>query len=115
MNIFKTMAVRSVEEATRAIPVIDFEPAFRGETGALDAAAAQVRHACENIGFFYMAGHGVPQSVIDAAFEASREFHALPVEEKMRLKINENNIGYLPFNQSMQRTSTVHKAVRPNY
>src|SRR5687768_340026 len=115
MNIFKAMAVRSVEEATRAIPVIDFGPAFRGEEGALDAAAAQVRHACEHVGFFYMAGHGVPQEVIDTAFAASREFHALPVEEKMRLKINENNIGYLPFNQSRQNASTVHKAVRPNY
>jgi len=115
MNIFKTMAVRSVEEATRAIPVIDFGPAFRGEDGGLDAAAAKVRHACEQVGFFYMAGHGVPQTVIDAAFEASREFHAIPLEDKMRLKLNENNIGYLPVNQSMQRASTVHKATRPNY
>ncbi len=115
MNIFKAMAVRSVEEATRAIPVIDFGPAFRGEPGGLDAAAAQVRHACEHVGFFYLAGHGVPQAVIDAAFAASREFHAMPLEDKMRLKINENNIGYLPVNQSMQRASTVHKATRPNY
>jgi isopenicillin N synthase-like dioxygenase len=115
MNIFKAMAVRSLEEATRAIPVIDFGPAFRGETGGLEAVAAQVRHACERVGFFYLAGHGVAQSVIDEAFDAAREFHAMPVEDKMRLKINENNIGYLPFNQSMQRASTVHKATRPNY
>src|SRR5688500_18789486 len=115
MNIFKAMAVRSVEEATREIPVIDFGAAVRGESGGLDAVAAKVRHACEHIGFFYMAGHGVPQAVIDAAFAASREFHAMPLEEKMRLKINENNIGYLPPNQSMQRASTVHKAVRSNY
>src|SRR5688572_4811978 len=115
MNIFKAMAVKSLEEATREIPVIDFGPAFRNEPGALDAAAAKVRHACENVGFFYMAGHGVPQEVIDAAFAAAREFHALPMEEKMRLKINENNIGYLPVNQSQQRASTVHKNTRPNY
>src|SRR5262245_29652384 len=115
MNIFKTMAVRSVEEATRAIPVVDFGPAFRAEPGGLDAAAAKVRRACEQVGFFYMAGHGVPQAVIDDAFTASREFHALPLEDKMRLKLNENNIGYLPVNQSMQRSSTVHKATKPNY
>ena len=115
MNIFKAVAVRSVEEATRAIPVIDFGPVFRNETGALDAVAAQLRHACENIGFFYMAGHGVPQSVVDDAFRASREFHTMPLEDKMRLKINENNIGYLPVNQSMQRASTVHQNTRPNY
>jgi isopenicillin N synthase-like dioxygenase len=115
MNIFKTMAVKSVEEATGSIPVIDFASAFRGEAGGLDAAVAKVRHACEHVGFFYMAGHGVPQPVIDAAFQAAREFHAMPLEDKMRLKINENNIGYLPVNQSMQRASTVHRNTRPNY
>ena len=115
MNIFKAMAVRSVDEATRAIPVIDFGPAFRNEPGQLDSVAAKVRHACEQTGFFYMAGHGVPQTLIDAAFAASREFHAMPLAEKMRLKLNENNIGYLPVNQSMQRASTVHKATRPNF
>lgn len=115
MNIFKAVTARSVEEATRAIPVIDFGPAFRSERDALDTVATQVRHACERVGFFYMAGHGVSQTVIDAAFAASREFHAMPVADKMRLKINENNIGYLPVNQSMQRASTVHKNTRPNY
>ncbi len=115
MNIFKTMAVKSLEEATRAIPVIDAGPAFRGEPGGLDAAARQMRRACESVGFFYLAGHGVPQAVIDAAFRVSREFHALPLEEKLRLKLNENNIGYLPVNESMQRASTVHKATRPNF
>jgi isopenicillin N synthase-like dioxygenase len=115
MNIFKAMAVQSVEEATRAIPVIDFEPAFRGEPDGLDHVAAQVRRACEQVGFFYLAGHGVQEDVVEAAFAASREFHAMPLEDKLRLKINENNIGYLPINQSMQRATTVHKATRPNY
>jgi isopenicillin N synthase-like dioxygenase len=115
MNIFKTSAVRSIEEATRAIPVIDFAPAFEGSAGGLEAVAGQVREACERVGFFYLAGHDVPQSVIDAAFEASREFHAMSIPEKMRLAINENNIGYLPVNQSMQRASTVHKNTRPNF
>jgi isopenicillin N synthase-like dioxygenase len=115
VNIFKAMAVRSLEEATRAIPVIDFGPAFRNEPGGLDAVAREVRRACETVGFFYLAAHGAPQDVIDAAFAASREFHAMPLGDKMRLKINENNIGYLPVNESMQRASTVHKATRPNY
>jgi isopenicillin N synthase-like dioxygenase len=115
MSIFKTMAVRSLEEATRSIPVIDFARAFRGEPDGLGGVARAVRHACENVGFFYLAGHGVPQGIVDAAFEASREFHAMPLDEKRRLALNENNIGYLAPNQSMQRASTVHKATRPNY
>ena len=115
MNLFKAMAVANPEEVRRAIPVIDFGPAFRGEPGGLDIVARQVRHASETVGFFYLAGHPVPQALIDAAFDASREFHAIPLEEKLALKINENNIGYLPVNQSMQRHSTVHKATRPNF
>src|SRR5260370_31915688 len=115
MNIFKAKAVRDLEEATRAIPVIDFAPAFLGEPGGLDAVAAQVRQASERVGFFYLAGHGVPSSTVEAAFEASREVHAIPLEEKLKLQINENNIGYLPVNQSIQGASQVHKATRPNY
>ncbi|HET9492578.1 MAG TPA: 2-oxoglutarate and iron-dependent oxygenase domain-containing protein [Methylomirabilota bacterium] len=115
MNIFKAQAARNLDEVTKAIPVIDFEPAFSGHSGGLEAAATQLRQACERIGFFYVAGHGVPATVVEAAFRASREFHALPLDEKMRLTLNENNIGYLPVNQSMQRHSTVHKATRPNY
>src|SRR5215471_18141320 len=115
MNIFKTMAVRSVEDATRTIPVIDFAPAFVGEPGGLDAVARQVRRASQDVGFFYLAGHGVPQELVDAAFEASREFHAMPLEEKLRLRLNESNIGYLPVNESIQRHSTVHKATRPSF
>jgi isopenicillin N synthase-like dioxygenase len=115
MNIFKAMAVKDVAEVTRTIPVIDVGPAFRGELGALDTVAAEVRRACERIGFFYLAGHGVSPRVVQAAFAASREFHALPLEDKLALTLNENNIGYLPVNQSMQRASTVHKATRPNF
>jgi isopenicillin N synthase-like dioxygenase len=108
MSIFKALAVKDVAEATRAIPLID-------AAGPPEAVAAEVRRACERIGFFYLAGHGVPQPVIDAAFAASREFHAMPLDAKLALKLNENNIGYLAMNQSMQRHSTVHKATRPNY
>jgi isopenicillin N synthase-like dioxygenase len=115
MNIFKAMAVKDLDEVTRAIPVIDFGPAFRGVPGGLDAVASQVREANERVGFFYLAGHAVSKSVVDGAFAASREFHALPMDEKRALKLDENNIGYLPVNESMQRASTVHKATRPNF
>ncbi|MBI2207605.1 MAG: hypothetical protein HYU41_27550 [Candidatus Rokubacteria bacterium] len=45
MNIFKALAVRDLDEATRAIPVIDFGPALRDEPGGLDAVARAVREA----------------------------------------------------------------------
>ena len=102
MNIFKAMAVKDPDQVSRAIPVIDVAPAFAGEPGGLETVAAQVREASERVGFFYVLGHGVPQALIDDAFAASREFHALPLEAKLALKLNQSNIGYLPVNESMQ-------------
>ena len=79
MNIFRALAVTDLDEATRAIPVTDFAHVFQGEPGGLYVVAARVRHACETVGFFYLAGHGVPDEIVDAALAASREFHAPPV------------------------------------
>jgi isopenicillin N synthase-like dioxygenase len=115
MNIFKASAVHDVQEAVKAIPVIDFGPLFAGRPGGVEAVAPQVRRACEHTGFFYLAGHEVPPALVAGAFAASREFHAMPLDDKMRLALNENNIGYLAVNQSMQRHSTVHQATRPNF
>jgi isopenicillin N synthase-like dioxygenase len=114
MNLFKEQGVKDYAGAASQIPVIDFGPYFAGEAGALDRLVPQLRHACENIGFFYALNHGVDDAVVDRAFAASRRFHALPLDEKLALKLNENNIGYLPVNASVQGASTVHKATRPN-
>jgi isopenicillin N synthase-like dioxygenase len=114
MDLFKEFGVKDAQAAAAQIPVIDFGPLFAGERGALGRLKPQVRQACENVGFFYAAGHGVSEKLIEDAFAASRRFHALPLDEKLKLRLNENNIGYLPINASVQGASTVHKATRPN-
>lgn len=114
MDLFKEFGVRDYAAAAAQIPVIDFGPLFAGAPGALQRLAPEIRHACENIGFFYALNHGVPEELTQRAFAASRRFHALPLDEKLELKLNENNIGYLPINASVQGASTVHKATRPN-
>lgn len=114
MHLFKQHAVKDVTEISRLIPVIDFGPFFANEPGALDRLAEQLRHACENVGFLYAANHGVPQDLIDRAFAASKRFHAMPLGDKLRLRLNENNIGYMPMNASVQGASTVHQATKPN-
>ena len=114
MHLFRDQGVRDHEAAAKLIPVIDYGPCFAGVAGALERVAAEVAHACENVGFFYAFNHGVPEALIDGAFAAARRFHALPLVAKLALKLNENNIGYLPINASVQGASTVHKATRPN-
>jgi isopenicillin N synthase-like dioxygenase len=114
MHLFKQHAVKNVAEISALIPVIDYGPYFAGEPGALELLVEQVRHACENVGFLYALNHGVPEVVIDRAFAASRRFHAMPLEQKLALRLNENNIGYMAMNASVQGASTVHQATKPN-
>ena len=59
MNIFRAQAVKDAEAAARALPVIDAAPAFAGGEG-LERVATVVRDASQRVGFFYLAGHGVP-------------------------------------------------------
>lgn len=114
MHLFKEQAVHDYTAAVKAIPIIDYGPYFAGEKGTLERLATELTHACENIGFFYALNHGVPETLIDRAFAASRRFFALPPEQKLALRLNQNNIGYLPLNASVQGASTVHKATKPN-
>jgi len=96
------------------IPVIDYGPYFAGVPGAIDRVPADVARACENVGFFYALNHGLSDNTIVGAFAASRQCHALPLEQKLALRLDDNNIGYLPINASVQGASAVHKATRPN-
>jgi isopenicillin N synthase-like dioxygenase len=102
-------------DANQVIPGLDLGPYLAGQPEAVDALAKQLRHTCENVGFFYIENHGVPQDLIDRTFEQSRRFHALPLEDKLRLKINHDNVGYMPVNASMQKHSKVEQARHPNY
>ena len=42
-------------------------------------------HACRNIGFFYIANHGVSQALIDRVYAESKRFFGLPKAEKMKV------------------------------
>jgi isopenicillin N synthase-like dioxygenase len=114
MHLFQQHAPRELDAALARLPIIDLGPCLNGEDGALDRLADDIRHACENIGFFYIKNHGVPEAMIANAFAQSRRFHALPMAEKKKLPLDEHNVGYLAMNASVQGHSTVHKATKPN-
>jgi isopenicillin N synthase-like dioxygenase len=83
-----------------AIPLIDVSGHLAGDAEASRRAAAQLRWAFENVGFYYLSGHGVAQSLIDRTYEAAARFHAQPMSSKLALKVNEHNIGYLPISDA---------------
>jgi len=83
-----------------AIPLIDVAGHLAGDTEASRKAATQLRWAFENVGFYYLSGHGVPPSLIERTYEAAARFHAQPMAKKLALKVNEHNIGYLPISNA---------------
>jgi len=71
----------------RSIPVIDFAPFLQGGEAGRRAVALAIGRACRDIGFFYLAGHGVAPDMVDRVFALSRAFFALPLEAKQRLHV----------------------------
>jgi isopenicillin N synthase-like dioxygenase len=77
------------------LPVIDVSCLWNsGSDKALVDLGKQIYTACRAAGFFYIANHGVEPALIADAFEANRRFHALPVEEKLRIRLNRWHRGY---------------------
>lgn len=79
------------------IPVLDLSPLRDGSAEGRIAVANELIDGCARVGFVYLKNHGVPSEEIDAIFRAAREFHGLPLEQKMEVSITKNNHaqGYL--------------------
>src|SRR5205085_4612374 len=67
------------------VPVVDLAPFLGGGPGERSAVARAIGHACEEIGFFTVTGHGVPASLTDGMARISRAFFDLPLSEKRRV------------------------------
>ncbi len=68
------------------LPVIDLAPFVEGSGLAeRQRTARALREACVDIGFFYLAGHGIPEAEFDEVIRWAHRFFALPQSEKMKL------------------------------
>ncbi|KAF2036815.1 Clavaminate synthase-like protein [Setomelanomma holmii] len=72
----------------QGLPIIDIsaflDPEASGEARKVTAQA--IYAACVNYGFFYLTGHGIPLDMLDEVISLAREFFALPLEEKNKIK-----------------------------
>ena len=77
------------------IPVIDLRK-LEGSGGGTDLAAA-IGVACREVGFFYLAGHGIEEALHARVFAAARAFFALPAADKAAVSIDRSphNRGYV--------------------
>ncbi|MBV8604304.1 MAG: isopenicillin N synthase family oxygenase [Pelomonas sp.] len=97
-----------------AIPEIDLTPLADASDLGHRAVADEVRVAFTTVGFAYLCGHGVPPALTGAAFAAARQFHALPLERKLRVRQNRFFRGYLPLAGSRLALTSLGEARRPN-
>lgn len=95
---FNDSGLFDIREDFTEIPLIDFSPMASPNLRDRLKVAQELHDACVNVGFFYLKNHGVPQPVIDAAFEGAKNFFALPLDEKMKIHIakSNNHRGYGP-------------------
>jgi isopenicillin N synthase-like dioxygenase len=80
------------------IPLIDIAGLRAAARDGVDEVATRIAEACETAGFFYVTGHGVPDSTIAGVFEAARWFFASPqpLRDALDVKTSPNFRGYVP-------------------
>lgn len=97
------------------IPIVDLSGLAEGAAPEARAATiAALKEALETSGFAYLAGHGVPEDLVERMRQMNVAFHDLPMEEKLALKINAFHRGYMPMSSSTIVTSSVAKVTKPN-
>jgi isopenicillin N synthase-like dioxygenase len=92
------------------IPVVDLTLLEGERDRLLDELVAAYR----DVGFAYLVGHGIPDELVGRVFAASAAFHALPLEQKMSIELDERHRGFIPIAVSTDRTSSVAEVTTPN-
>jgi isopenicillin N synthase-like dioxygenase len=80
-----------------AIPIIDIAPLVNGSPEQAQAVAKALGTACRDVGFFYIAGHGVPPELMARVFKTSAAFFGGPaaIRESATFTGPGNNRGYI--------------------
>jgi isopenicillin N synthase-like dioxygenase len=78
------------------LPVIDVSDIYSPSLPARRQVAEQLRNACTNTGFFYIANHGINMKILNAAHAASLQFFRQPRAVKDRASSDQSQIfnGY---------------------
>ena len=104
---FREPELRGARVPFEALPVIDIAPLLKRDTGRA-AVIEALGKAARDIGFFLVTGHGVPRALIDDILGLSREFLAMPNEQKMRWHYTRgsNHTGYVAMGQEVTGDAT---------
>jgi isopenicillin N synthase-like dioxygenase len=67
-----------------SVPVVDVSALRSTEAAGSDMVAAEIGKAAREVGFFYIAGAGVAEDLFERLLGVTKQFFALPLQEKMR-------------------------------
>ncbi|WP_299391954.1 isopenicillin N synthase family oxygenase, partial [Pelagibius sp.] len=87
MTIHLDESLRGERVPLEKIPVIDFGPFLTGDLAARQAVAREIGAACRNIGFFYLANHGIAPDLVARSFAEAKRFFDQPLEAKLAIDI----------------------------
>lgn len=107
-------AVRIAIAEARELPILDVGPYLAGAPGALEQLGADVRLIQENLGFFAIVNHGIPQELIDESFKQVARLFEIPMEEKMKHRVGYHHQGYLPPKSSLLQSKAIQEKIALN-
>ncbi|MBT5872905.1 MAG: isopenicillin N synthase family oxygenase [Candidatus Latescibacteria bacterium] len=100
----------AVSKDFQDIPVIDIGSLLSEDfaSEAMQEAATEIGVACQNVGFFYITNHGIPESHRQNMFSGARSFFELPEDQKMVHYIgnSKNYNGYVPLGGEVTEKKT---------
>lgn len=70
-----------------SLPIIDISPLSQPNTEAWQDVITQIDKACRELGFFYITGHGIPQSQFDYIESKAQALFSLPEADKQAISI----------------------------
>lgn len=87
----------STPERFSSIPMVDVSGLF-GDHAAQGRVADALGQAAREVGFLYVTGHRVDETLFDGVLDAAKRFFALPLDRKMAVYIGRstNHRGYVP-------------------
>jgi isopenicillin N synthase-like dioxygenase len=91
-----------------SVPTVDISGLRSSERAQRERVATEIGRAASEVGFFYVSGTGVDDELFDRMLAVTKEYFALPVEEKMRsyIGLSRCHRGYVPVGEEGVETGT---------
>ncbi|CAA2141698.1 isopenicillin N synthase family oxygenase [Hyphomicrobium sp. ghe19] len=101
----------STSENFSSIPIVDITKLRIGTIAEQKAVAEELGKAAREVGFVYITGGGIDESLFDGVLDATKRFFALPHDEKMKVYIGNSRChrGYVPEGEEVFASGTKDK------